>query len=180
MCVLAVLSLSVSSPPIFLFISSSKTLFSLTSFVSQWLNVADWVSARVINVDLVAEEVANVANVVIDHGGPFERQTPGDHAHIFRQAHRFEHLGTEHTRVSNFDPRVQLRMESKDFERGLGVRVIGRLKLEILNSDPVKEGLHDAQEMFQADVLVNNHAFDLVELGQVSCVEGFVAEHAID
>ena len=52
----------------------------------------------------MAEEVSNVVDPVVDHGGALKRETPGDYAHILGEPHRTEHLWTEDTRVADFNP----------------------------------------------------------------------------
>ena len=47
--------------------------------------------------DLVSEEISDVGETVIDHGGTFKTETPGDDAHIFWETHGSEHFWTEDT-----------------------------------------------------------------------------------
>ena len=62
----------------------------------------------------MAEEVSNVVDPVVDHGGALKRETPGDDADILREAHRTEHLWTEDTRVTDFNPALELGVETED------------------------------------------------------------------
>jgi hypothetical protein len=41
------------------------------------------------------------------------------HSHILREAHRLEHLRSEHATVTNLDPLLQSGMVGEDFQRGL-------------------------------------------------------------
>jgi len=40
--------------------------------------------------------------------------------------------------------------------------------------------LQEPHSITQTQVVFRNHALDLVELGQMRCVDGFVAEDAVD
>ena len=62
----------------------------------------------------MAEEFSDVINPVVDHGGALKRETPGDDADILREAHRTEHLWTEDTRVTDFNPALELGVETED------------------------------------------------------------------
>ena len=82
------------------------------------LEATDGVGLDEIEIDLVANELADIVNVILDHrrptralarsltrtctaragegDAPLERQAPGNDTHIRRQTHRQEHLWTEH------------------------------------------------------------------------------------
>ena len=62
----------------------------------------------------MAEEFSYVVDPVVDHGGALKRQTPGDYADILGEAHRTEHLRTEDTRVTDFNPALELGVETED------------------------------------------------------------------
>ena len=62
----------------------------------------------------MSEEVPDVLDVVVDHGGALKAQSPGNYGDIFRQAHWQEHLRTEDTRVSDLYPLIEQRMEGED------------------------------------------------------------------
>ena len=83
----------------------------------------------------MAEEFSNVVDPVVDHGRTLKRETPGDYANIFRQTHGTEHLRTEDTRVTYFNPALELGVETEDLEGGLGVGVICWLELELLDTN---------------------------------------------
>jgi len=64
----------------------------------------DRVGARHLQVDAVAKERADVLELVLDHRRTLEREAPRDHGHFLGEAHRAEHLRTEHARVAALDP----------------------------------------------------------------------------
>ena len=76
----------------------------------------------------MAEEVSNVIDPVVDHCGALKRESPGDNADIFGEAHWTEHLWTEDTRVTDFNPAFELGVETEDLEGGLGVGIISWLE----------------------------------------------------
>ena len=55
-------------------------------------------------VNLVAHQVPDVVDAILDHGGPLKAETPSNHIDIFREAHGQKHLGSEHARVSYLYP----------------------------------------------------------------------------
>jgi len=83
----------------------------------------------------VAEEFSDVVDPVVDHGGALKRETPGDDADILGEAHRTEHLWTEDTRVTDFNPPLELRVETEDLERRLGVGIICWLEFQLLDAN---------------------------------------------
>lgn len=128
----------------------------------------------------MTEEVADVAQAVLDHRRALEREAPGDHAHVLGQAHGAQHLGAEHTRVADLRPLVQVRVEREDLHARLRVRVVRRLEAHLGDADLLEERLDHANEVTQGQVVVGHDALDLVELGQVGRVHALVAEDAVD
>ena len=144
------------------------------------MNVADWVLFCRTNVYLMSEQITNVINVVVDHSWSFKTQTPRNDRDILGQAHWLQHLRTEDTRVTNLDPLFQLRVIAKDFKTRLRVRVVRRLILQVLDSNLGEEGLHDAEQVVQADAFVDDNALNLMELSQVSGIKRLISEDTID
>lgn len=70
-------------------------------------------------------------------------------------------------------------MVAEDLETRLRVGVESRLVLELGDSNLLEEGLHDAQEMAEPDVVVCDDSFDLVELGKMSGVKSLVSEDTV-
>ena len=128
----------------------------------------------------MSEQVADVLNIVVDHGGAFKTETPGNDRDVLGQTHWLKHLRAEHSRVSNFNPLVKLWVEAENFKRWFRVWVVGWLILQVLDADLLEEGLHDTKEVVKADSFVYNDTFDLMELSQVSGVKCLVSEHAIN
>lgn len=58
--------------------------------------------------------------VLPDHCRPFQTEAPAMHTHVLGETHRLQHLRPEHPTVTKFDPLLELRVKSKDFEGGLG------------------------------------------------------------
>ena len=59
----------------------------------------------------------NACNVYLpNHCRPLQTDAPSVYMHILREAHRFEHFWTEHAAISNFDPFLELRVESEDLQ----------------------------------------------------------------
>lgn len=67
-----------------------------------------------------------------------------------------------------------------DFHRGLGVRVVRGLEAQVREAEPREEGREDAHQVAEREAAVDDHALDLVELGQVRRVQVLVPEHAVD
>ena len=51
-----------------------------------------------------------------------------------------------------------------------------RLEPKIGNTHGTEENLHEFHETTQSETVVSNHAFHLMELTQVSCIDGLVSE----
>lgn len=62
-----------------------------------WVNVAKSVLLNGGDANLVAEQISNVVDAVVDHGGSLQAESPGDNAHIFWQAHRPQHFWPENS-----------------------------------------------------------------------------------
>ena len=92
----------------------------------------------------MTEQVANVLDIVVDHGRAFKTQTPSDDGDILGQPHGFKHLGPENTRIADFNPLFQLRMEAKDLQAGFRVGVVRRLILQIFYANLCEESLHNS------------------------------------
>lgn len=105
--------------------------FLSSVFVRDSREEGHWIGAHHVEIDLVAKQVANVADAVLDHGRTLERQTPGDDAHILGQSHRAQHFWAKHARIANLDPALELGREAKDLHRRLRVRVVRRLELDV-------------------------------------------------
>jgi hypothetical protein len=58
----------------------------------------------------------NIKGYVLDHRRPLKTQTPSEDAHVGRDAHRLQHLWTEHARVPDLDRLVELSMILEDLE----------------------------------------------------------------
>lgn len=74
----------------------------------------------------------------------------------------------------------KVEIPPKNLHAGLGIGIVCRFKLDVGNADAAEEVRHDADEVAQRQVPVDDHALDLVELRQVRGVGRFVAEHAVD
>mmetsp|Transcript_6548 Transcript_6548/g.20442 ORF Transcript_6548/g.20442 Transcript_6548/m.20442 type:complete len:390 (-) Transcript_6548:118-1287(-) len=132
------------------------------------------------DVGLVAEEVADVRDAVLDHGRTLQRQAPGDDSDVGRQAHGREHLRPEYARIADFGPLLEVGVVAEDLHGGLGVGVEGGLKAELGDADLGEERADGRDEVAQRKVVVGHQAFDLVELAEVRRVHGLVAEDAVD
>ena len=62
----------------------------------------------------MAEQVADVGNAVLDHGGPLEAEPPGNDPHSGRQAHGRQHFRAEHPAVADFRPLAEVRVVAED------------------------------------------------------------------
>lgn len=72
------------------------------------------------------------------------------------------------------------KTSTEDFHGRLGVRIVGRLQPDLLDSNLLVEFGKDADEVVQAQVSVDHKTLDLMEFCEVSVVEGLVAEDSID
>jgi hypothetical protein len=112
----------------------------------------------------VTEEISDVLDVVVNHRRSFKTETPSNNADIFGKSHRSQHLRSEYTRVSDFNPSLKSRMEPEDFQTRFCVGVVGRLVLKFSNTNLSVELLNDTQKMTETDISVSNETFNLVEL----------------
>ena len=133
-----------------------------------------------VEIHLMPKEITNVVDLVENHSGPFQRQAPGNAAHVFGEAHWPEHLRAEHARVADFHVFVEPFVPVEDLHRGLRVRVVGRLKADVSQPQLQEKRLDHAHQIPQIQVAVHDQPFDLMELRQVSGVERLVAEYAVD
>src|SRR5699024_3513525 len=46
-----------------------------------------------LQVHLMADQITNVIDAILDHGGSLEAQSPAEHIHILGQSHWSKHLG---------------------------------------------------------------------------------------
>jgi len=130
--------------------------------------------------DLVAEQVSNVREVVVDHCGTLKTESPSNYINIFWQAHGTKHLRSENSTVADFNPPLESWMVSKDLKRRLSVWIVSRLILQLGNADLLIELADNSHQVTQTNAAVCNHAFALMELSQVSGIESLVSEHSID
>lgn len=116
----------------------------------------------------------------LDHRRSFQRQTTCNDLHAFWKAHGPQHLRTEHARVSDLGPRVEIRVEPENLHGRFRIWVVCRLESQVCDADFVEESLQQRDEVAERQVVVGHKELDLVELGKVSCVHGLVPEHAVD
>lgn len=133
-----------------------------------------------VEIDLVAQQVTNVGDGVLDHSGPLQTETEAVDPEIPGQTHALEHLGAEHARVANLDPLGEALVEAKDLHRGLGVGVVGGLEAQVEDAEFCEKGLEEGHEAAEGQVVVCDDALDLVELCEMGGVDGLVAEDAVD
>jgi hypothetical protein len=69
---------------------------------------------------------------------------------------------------------------SEDFHRRLSVRVVSGFEAQARDTHAGEEVLEEALEAAERQTKVCDDAFDLVELGEMGGVDGFVAEDAVD
>ena len=126
------------------------------------------------------EQISDIRKTIVDHSGSLKTQPPSNNTDVFWKSHRAEHLRSENTRVSNFNPALELRMETENFKAWLCVRIISGLILNLVDTNLSIEFLHDAQEVAQTNISISNEAFNLMEFSQVSSIESFITEDSID
>src|SRR3989338_9209932 len=117
---------------------------------------------------------------VFDHGRSFERKTPGNNRDIFRETHRQKHFRAEHTRVADFEPFAETIVVSKYFHGRFGVRVVSRFEAKVGETELGEEFADDANEMTQIEVAIGDKTFDLMKLGKMGGIEGFVTIDFVD
>jgi len=128
----------------------------------------------------VAEEISDVIDAVVYHSWALEGKTPGNNTNILGKTHRTEHFWSEDTGVSDFDPTLKLRVETKDLERGLSVGVVSRLELHLLNANLGVEFLHDTKKVAQANISVSDETLNLMELSKMSSIKSLVSKDTIN
>jgi hypothetical protein len=69
---------------------------------------------------------------------------------------------------------------SEDLHRRLGVGVVGRFEAQARDTHVGEEVFEEALEPAKRETEVSDDAFDLMELGEMGGVDGFVAEDAVD
>lgn len=74
-----------------------------------------------VEIDLVPEQLADIRDAVLHHGGALKRETEAIDAHVLGQTHGFEHFGSEHARVADFDPLLQALVVAEDLHTWLWV-----------------------------------------------------------
>ena len=131
-------------------------------------------------VNLMTNQVTNVVNVVLDHGRPFQTQTPSNDTDTRRKSHRLKHLRPKDTRVADFHPSLHTIMISKDFHGWFGVRIEGWLEAKFLESQFTEEGVQDTNQITQSQTIINDQAFNLMKFGQVSGIQTFIPKDSID
>ena len=74
-------------------------------------------------IDLVAEKFSDVGDAILDHGGSLQTQSKAKDLEVFWQAHRLQHLGPEHTAVTDLDNLAKTLVVREDLHAGLGIGV---------------------------------------------------------
>ena len=117
---------------------------------------------------------------LLDHRRSLQTQSPPVNSHILRQAHRFQHLRSKHSTVTNLHPFVQTLVKPKNLQARLSIRIISRLEPKPVDSHLGKEHLHESNQPPKGQAEIRNHPFHLLKFGQMSRVDGFVAENSVD
>lgn len=71
-------------------------------------------------------------------------------------------------------------MKTENLQAGLRVRVIRWLEPELVDSHLGKEDLHESNQSPEREAEIRNYPFYLMEFGQMSCVDAFVAENSVN
>mmetsp|Transcript_12918 Transcript_12918/g.28814 ORF Transcript_12918/g.28814 Transcript_12918/m.28814 type:complete len:337 (+) Transcript_12918:133-1143(+) len=129
---------------------------------------------------LVSKEITNVVDTVLDHGGTLQRQPPCDHPDVLWQAHRSQHLGTEHTGVSDLCPFLQVGVVSENLHGGFCIGIESGFETQLGDSDLFQKGFDGADQVAERKVVIRYPSFDLVELAQVCRIHGLVTKDTID
>ena len=162
--------------PLLLLSYLSVKLFEFDTF----LEASDAGLADEAEVDLVAEELVDIVDAILNHGRALEGQAPRDARHVVVEAHRLEHLGAEHAAVADLDPLLEASVVAEDLHGGLRVGVVGGLEAELLDADAAEELLEHVHHVGEGEVAVDDEALDLVELAEVSLVHLLVTEDAVN
>ena len=144
--------------------------------VSGLVQSAERVPPHHAEVHLVPHQVPDVVEAVLDHGGSLQAEAPGDHVHVLREPHGQQHLGSEDPAVADLDPLGQPLVVAEYLHAGLSVRVVGRLEPQLLYPELGEELVEDTDQVSQGQSSVSDDALDLMELSQVSGVQGLVPE----
>jgi hypothetical protein len=128
----------------------------------------------------VTEQISDIGQTIVDHRGSLKTQAPRNDTDVLGKTHGAEHLRSENTRVSDFNPALELRVETENFKTWLCVGVVSGLVLNLVDTNLCIEFLHDAQEVTETDISICDETLDLMELRQVSGVESLVAEDTIN
>ena len=71
-------------------------------------------------------------------------------------------------------------MPSEDLQAWLRIGVVRGFEAQPVDAHLPEKDLHEANQTAKREAKVGNHAFHLVELGEMRVVDGFVAEDAVD
>lgn len=71
-------------------------------------------------------------------------------------------------------------MEGEDLHAWLSVRVVSWLELELGHTEFLEELVEDADEIAQGQVAVSYDSLDLMELGQMGCVQSLITEYFVN
>ena len=131
-------------------------------------------------IHLMPQQLPNIPNPILNHRRSLQTQSPSINPQILRQAHRLQHLRSEHAAIANLDPLIQSLMEAKDLHARFRIGIVRGFEAQIADTHFCEEDFHEADEAAQGQAVIRNDAFDLVELGEVGGVDGLVAEDAVD
>ena len=126
------------------------------------------------------QQLPNIPDPILNHRRSLQTKSPPINPQIRRQAHRLQHLGSEHAAIANLDPLIQSLMEAEDLHARFRIGIVSGLEAQVADTHFREEDLHEADEAAQSQAVIGNDAFDLVELGEVGGVDGLVAEDAVD
>lgn len=128
----------------------------------------------------MTQQLPNVANSILHHSRPLQTQSKSINPHVLWQAHGLQHLWPEHATVSNLDPLVKANVEAEDLHTGLGVGVESGLEAQVRETHVGEEVFQEAHQATEGETKVGDYTFDLVELGEMGCVDCFVTEDTVD
>jgi hypothetical protein len=158
-------------PPLILLEASSDHLL---------IKAHSWLFPNPAQINLVSQQLPNVVNPILHHRGALKTQPETINAHILWQTHGLQHLRAEHATVTNLDPPVESLVLSENLHRRLGVRVVGGFEAQARDTHTAEEVFEEALQTAERETEICNDTFDLVELGEMGGVDGFVAEDAVD
>ena len=146
----------------------------------------------------MSDQGPDIADPVPDHRGSFKADTPPVDVDVLGESHRFQHFWPEHSAISDLDPFLELRVESKDLERGFRVWVVGGFEPEVFDPHLLEEDSHEAykhelvlgeqvnhlsrptDKIRECQVPIGDDSLNLMELCQMRCVHRLVPEHPVD